>query len=193
MRFGAIAAAVALVCAGPASAARYFEFQFKGEALQPTTADDGTQKILAVFTDVLLRYDTLASDTVGVSAGNASYSVTRFAGGLRTNNLPGGNVFNLSFLPTDVPLSETLTPILVSGTFGHILCQRRCGSERRGRITSLSARTSDILPGQIGLFDRTVLVPIEAPEPVTWAMMVLGVGMIGAGMRRRATVSVRYT
>lgn len=30
------------------------------------------------------------------------------------------------------------------------------------------------------------------PEPATWAMMILGVGMVGASMRRRQRVSVRY-
>ena len=30
------------------------------------------------------------------------------------------------------------------------------------------------------------------PEPSTWAMMLLGFGLIGAGMRRRQKVAVRY-
>ena len=30
------------------------------------------------------------------------------------------------------------------------------------------------------------------PEPATWAMMMLGFGLLGAGMRRRTTTRVRY-
>jgi len=42
--------------------------------------------------------------------------------------------------------------------------------------------------------DFTVQVPsISAvPEPATWALMILGFGLVGAAMRRRRTLTVRY-
>ncbi|MBW8911209.1 MAG: PEP-CTERM sorting domain-containing protein [Sphingomonas sp.] len=36
------------------------------------------------------------------------------------------------------------------------------------------------------------LVKAAVPEPATWAMMIVGIGFAGAGMRRRQSVSVRY-
>lgn len=39
------------------------------------------------------------------------------------------------------------------------------------------------------------LVPINlgaVPEPSTWALMILGFGLVGAGMRRKSAVAVRY-
>ncbi|MBV1686662.1 PEPxxWA-CTERM sorting domain-containing protein [Novosphingobium sp. G106] len=41
-------------------------------------------------------------------------------------------------------------------------------------------------------FRVITLASSPVPEPQTWAMMLAGVGMIGAAMRRRAKVSVRY-
>ena len=33
---------------------------------------------------------------------------------------------------------------------------------------------------------------VGVPEPATWAMMILGMGAVGAGMRRRRRTAVRY-
>lgn len=55
-----------------------------------------------------------------------------------------------------------------------------------------AAGTSDSLGGYI---DNTRLTLISAvPEPATWLMMILGLGVIGGAMRRRPkqTVSVNY-
>jgi hypothetical protein len=37
----------------------------------------------------------------------------------------------------------------------------------------------------------TPFIPDAVPEPATWAMMLVGFGMIGAGMRRKARVETR--
>ncbi len=44
-------------------------------------------------------------------------------------------------------------------------------------------------------FSASRIVPIDpggVPEPATWAMMLAGFGLIGAAMRRRQKVAVRY-
>ena len=39
----------------------------------------------------------------------------------------------------------------------------------------------------------TTAVPAAVPEPATWAMMICGFGAIGASMRRRHRVAVRFS
>lgn len=39
----------------------------------------------------------------------------------------------------------------------------------------------------------TATAPLGVPEPATWALMLLGFGAVGAGMRRRQRISVRFT
>lgn len=42
-------------------------------------------------------------------------------------------------------------------------------------------------------FDRTTTPPTDGavPEPATWAMMILGFGLVGAAMRKRASATVQ--
>jgi hypothetical protein len=41
--------------------------------------------------------------------------------------------------------------------------------------------------------DYVLANPLAAvPEPATWAMMIVGFGLVGAGMRRRARVTITY-
>ena len=44
----------------------------------------------------------------------------------------------------------------------------------------------------IGDARQVVNPPGGVPEPATWAMMLLGIGLVGASMRRRQKVAVRY-
>lgn len=185
MRFGMIAAAAAaLVCAGQADAARYFEFQIKGQTIQTLTGDNGLPQNYIVLQDILVAFDTQASYTVGGPFLN--YSVTLGNGSLNTDPQPGGNTFHIGFDPASVPLSEQLGPVAANGTIGSILCPRvSCGFERTGQLYFFAGRTSDIAPATIGITDRTTLVGLAVPEPATWAMMILGLGTVGYSMRRR--------
>ena len=66
-----------------------------------------------------------------------------------------------------------------------------------GAISSLSfLDTSEYWHGiqiGIGATSANAPVPLHMPEPTTWATMILGMGMVGAAMRRRPTTKVRFT
>lgn len=42
------------------------------------------------------------------------------------------------------------------------------------------------------IFDQTVGIAGAVPEPATWALLILGFGAVGAGMRRRTPARVAY-
>lgn len=55
-----------------------------------------------------------------------------------------------------------------------------------GRLTSLGQTNDE-------LFGMAIAIPAAVPEPATWAMMVLGFGMAGFGLRRRRTTVSRLS
>lgn len=55
-------------------------------------------------------------------------------------------------------------------------------------VTTLPGEPSNDTPLNYTLTSQTVDVPSPVPEPATWGLMILGVGMAGIGLRgRRAT------
>jgi hypothetical protein len=54
-------------------------------------------------------------------------------------------------------------------------------SDGSGKIYGIFA------PGEVGDYEFTVFDPVAIPEPATWAVMVLGFGLAGSALRRRAS------
>jgi hypothetical protein len=55
-----------------------------------------------------------------------------------------------------------------------------------GALTFRAVGTSDSTGGYL---DDITISTAAVPEPATWAMMILGFGLVGAGMRRRRTAT----
>jgi PEP-CTERM motif len=75
---------------------------------------------------------------------------------------------------------ESLGALNSSGTFGFF-------------FNPAPGAALDYNGGSIFTFDTIVLNSAAVPEPATWAMTLLGVGLIGAGLRSRRKVGTALT
>lgn len=109
----------------------------------------------------------------------------------------GGPKFSFSFDLNDVQSGSTFAPI----SFGQSAYAYNINPDTRyndvfstppGQITSVMAFTTDVAPLSLQGLERLTVTIL--PEPGTWAMLILGVGAIGATMRRqhKRTVSVTF-
>jgi hypothetical protein len=202
MRFGKMAVAAAvLACAGQADAARYYEFELKGSANTPLIfVAPGVQRDFNYADTIRFVFDTLAppSQLPYYFAGGSGYSILMEGvpgaetGSLSTLTQPGGPLFAFGFSYADVPLSDTLSSIGISNTgFGYrIRLDGRYGytyDTLPGRIVSFRGRTTDVAPALVGAVEALAVTLL--PEPASWAMMILGVALVGAGLRRRRPVT----
>ncbi|MEO6715907.1 MAG: PEPxxWA-CTERM sorting domain-containing protein [Novosphingobium sp.] len=76
---------------------------------------------------------------------------------------------------------------LLAGTYD-FTCGLTCGTTQQWASLSTVGGANGTV--RITLTGRDVGGAV--PEPATWAMMLLGIGMVGASMRRRQKVAVRY-
>jgi len=197
------AAAAALACAGQADAARYYEFELKGTAnTPPIYVAPGVQRDFNYTDTIRFVFDTLGngqpSEPYYYFAFGSGYSIVMEGlpgagrGSLSTLTQPGGPVFGFGFNYADVPLSETLSSIAIGNTgFGY-----RIRPDGRysytydtlpGQIFSFKGRTTDVAPAFVGAVESLAVTLL--PEPASWAMMILGVALAGAGLRRRRPVT----
>lgn len=183
--FLAATAAIAIAAAAPADAATLIftitnvggddrgDFSF---TLDTTRAPDIVLSDSVRYTSgIQVTY----RDVPGVGNGTLSTGLTVFTsrqqGGLMLGALPFGNfrvinttlITNTSF-NSSLPRSQNL-PVFRLGTFD----------------ISTTAQNSGPRP-----FDNYRITIAEVPEPATWAMMVIGFGAAGYGLRRRR---VAYT
>lgn len=198
MRFGIIAAAAAaLVCAGQADAARYYEFEVHGGALVAGTPYAGYpgSETPGYFVDSTTRfsYDTQSNAFYLIANGNGEQIYFNpDQGGIYTMNLPyyySSDIFSFSVDLSKVMYGDTLEFVTPSNTnFGYrLLVESRHGTTRdsyRGDLYSVLARTSDIAPATLGASVGRLSFN-ALPEPATWAMMIVGLGAVGFAMRRR--------
>ncbi|MDJ0278961.1 PEPxxWA-CTERM sorting domain-containing protein [Sphingomonas sp. 2R-10] len=99
---------------------------------------------------------------VGLTASSVTFNTTAFDGGL-TIELPDGDF--RGFLGSQLFTGTTAMPSLLTGAF---------------------TLASDIDQSPVTI---TVSQSVAAvPEPATWAMMIIGFGAVGIGMRRRAAI-----
>ncbi len=201
MRFGkTVAAAVALMCASGASAARYYEFELKAStelvfAVQPFSFQAYQYDITMNFV-----FDTINTGQLVPAIGNYQalepfYDLVNMSnnasnpaiGNILDMQTPDGPGFSFNFSYFDIVNSDMLSTVFVSNdAFSY---RRRVDprylvfSDSSGQITSFKGRTSDVAPSFSGLVTSGVLTPV--PEPTTWAMLIIGFGAIGTMARRR--------
>lgn len=187
MRFGMVAAAAAaLVCAGQADAARYFEFEIKGSTTV-TFYDGLTGRSSDSRVDTVIRatYDTAVFNPEGYRTFITNETLTLTAGLSRlfTTGSPGLTSLDLTFSPSAIAVGGTLQTLTPTGTFGFLNCPRGFCSFVPGTVTSFSARTSDTAPAVLGGSETLSFTAV--PEPATWALMIVGMGAMGYVSRRR--------
>lgn len=215
MRLGLLAAAAAMVLpVGQASAARYYEFQVTGSANTGTLlSPNGTYALNYTSTDTYW-FDTASWSNPGpfaylmdpVSTGGTAYNAgtgfeivlapnaQRSAASISILDQPGGPSYSLSFNLGDIPAGDTLQALPLAGTpfVYRVRADPRYGTTYDtgpGQIVSVLARTTDITPT---IPQATEQLAISAvPEPAAWAMMIAGLGVIGAVLRRRRSTARR--
>jgi len=127
-----------------------------------------------------LSFDRAAS-TVSVGAAPAvSLGIFESTASLSANNNPAAGQYTLvgTF---DTPL--TASPLVFKTAFKLINGATSADVRFFGAVTS----ETGFLPDD---FDKTVSISIAAvPEPENWALLLAGLGVIGATVRRRAAVN----
>jgi hypothetical protein len=129
-----------------------------------------------------------------------------------TNSAPGGfsifrNDFNalgvigpatdavLTTTPIRVPLNTPVTFGLILSTFAGAGSFAQAGSDFGGSFKFASGDAFDLPDGVTvnagsWLVDNRFIDPLAAvPEPASWALMMLGFGLLGAGLRARAPLA----
>lgn len=167
-----------LVIASPASAATFigdsFEGSYRFPRLERSTINGGSLTVspVARFTLETGRINptaTISASNVLITfAGDGRYKVAEF-NGILLKNLSRSNIANFILDP-----SSTL--------FG--FGQSRLSFTSDSLIFNfegLSIRATDRVSANV------VFAASAVPEPETWAMLILGLGMIGSAMRKRRT------
>lgn len=191
MRFGVmIAAAAAVLCAGQADAARYYEFVISGTTrvsyFDPITGLSAGDR--QYTSTVSAFFDTQVSDIPGlIATGDNLFLVYGpFGGSLRTiKSGTDGTTFSLNFDPS--LLTGALQALPATGSYGFTTCTRYgCNNLTAGVLTSAMGRTFDSPPVNPIVGETLTSVAVgSVPEPATWAMMILGLGAVGYMTRRR--------
>jgi hypothetical protein len=202
----ALAAATALAgIAGSAQAAMYFfTTTLAGSNEVPANASAGTGSATLLWDDLAhtATYDITFSGLTGTTIASHTHS--------RTPGQPGPNFTVATTIPTytGFPLGVT------AGTYHHTFDTTAVGSYNPAYVTAwgglpqaetallaglnsgtayLNIHTTDVPSGEI----RGIWAGGLVPEPASWALMIAGFGLAGAGLRRRraeaklAAVSVR--
>ena len=170
-----IAAAVATVAMAPAANA----------AITMTTTDTGAGSFTIGFGATELADTFTESFTFDVASGlTGLFSLAATTTGTGTNNVDFSSV------------------VLSGGTLGaggFSFAQVLANPETRGGDVNIGSGSYRVTfngtsAGANGSFGGSVAFAAAAvPEPATWGMMILGMGMVGASLRRRNTkVAVTY-
>ncbi|MCW2395902.1 MULTISPECIES: PEPxxWA-CTERM sorting domain-containing protein [unclassified Sphingobium] len=182
-------AAVLAVIAMPAQAATVVHYQASGPASGYMDTGKGTAEFTGmIYVDAIFP----AQDMMGywctppVSCFYAGSSVI----GRNENEHTYGN-FRLEFdhILTGMPLTEDgfLGGTALGNVYG--LPPGSGGGSGTGTLTSLTVTTYEGSAGGGSVF--VSVVPNAVPEPATWAMMILGFGLLGGALRRQAQLSMR--
>jgi hypothetical protein len=172
-----------------------------------TFADVSPRLLLNGFLDVAASAGAAVAQVDGSLNLNGEGFVLRF-----TNSAPGGfsifrNDFNalgvigpatdavLTTTPIRVPLNTPVTFGLILSTFAGAGSFAQAGSDFGGSFKFASGDAFDLPDGVTvnagsWLVDNRFIDPLAAvPEPASWALMMLGFGLLGAGLRARAPLA----
>ncbi len=122
-----------------------------------------------------------------------SQAGTFMAGGLNSGGCDGsGAFFCFSFAPTVAVASEMDFDIKTTGTFD--LSTTNLPDLKIEFVNSAGKKVESLFSADIPLCTTACPVPTTnggggVPEPATWAMMLVGVGMVGGAMRMRRKVA----
>jgi len=194
-----LAVASAITLAAPAKAARYISFTFAGRG----GALNGTLDTLAMPSNK----GNMFVDAQGFGVGQFYYSIYNigfslgraypdggfypiyqsFSGGANFSPAIDLSAANFSYDLSATNFNAWAESIdyydpNVGGTGGYT------GFSRQSKLTQFRVIGSDIPTGPIGFFFDWSTP--ETPEPSTWAMMLAGIGAIGASVRRKRGSSV---
>ena len=179
----ALAASAALVCAMPANA-DVLDFTGHLSARAVVASDPSCSPL---FRGVISPSDTVGNSSLGAFTYGHTACTSGAVGG------PVFGAFSLSFLEGggfegtfDGLAAPTATPPLSTLNFVYTILSgtgRFAGAS--GTFTGIGTADPRVRPSQIELdFNGAVNAP-AVPEPATWAMLILGFGMVGWTMRYR--------
>ncbi len=194
MRVGRwMAAAAFLLVAGQANAARYYEFTIVGDGYIGAGNDMFSSPTAHTVLDTLVFSFDTATDAVGGSYYSRDGIIIGQNGLTRLFNGVTRGDFSLDFALASVAYGGFPKSIDAGGDFTYYTCDRAtCVPAAPTRLISLQGRTSDIAPAKLGIEIESIQ-SFPTPEPATWAMMILGMGVVGSAMRRRrASIRVSF-
>ena len=199
MRFGLAAAAAALACAAPSEAAiLIYSFYSTGSGgmseTSPTTGVQTTRSYIGGVFSVVIDTDkavTTATQTTFTAVGfdRTQYTLISNAAGMSLTTL-FGTPYDRDYTSTSAsicfaspqPVGFLVVPVAVdqSCSSGGTTVQSHYGrGGYSGKITGFDVRSAPAGTLLIAGFTGDV------PEPATWAMMIVGFGILGASLRQR--------
>ena len=139
---------------------------------------------------------TTANPWLSTNTATDTMTFSSFTGGVRAF---GGNFFGSditgafasgSITLTATDASGTVTQTITGATTSSFLGFVSTGPLLSATVTSVQPAAGFLWPTVDNLTLAGAATPTPGvPEPATWAMMIVGFGLVGAAMRRRATMA----
>jgi Protein of unknown function (DUF642)/PEP-CTERM motif len=143
------------------------------------TAQDGNNSI-----DLSGNGPATLSQTVNGLAAGTSYVVSFFISGNPDNqgNTPATKTATLTLGGSSFPVSYT---VIGSNSSSNMQWQQVSYTFLAGSSSALLSLAGSPANGPYGLAVDNFSIAAAVPEPASWLMMILGFGLVGAGLRRR--------
>lgn len=94
-----------------------------------------------------------------------------------------------NFQTTPAPIGSPYAPI----AFGGLTARSIFGSVGLDGFSTLTVKNTGLAGVGTDVFSAGFVGVPTIPEPATWMMMILGIGAIGLGMRRRPNIGVAFS
>lgn len=111
-----------------------------------------------------------------------------FGGALPSELTLNGSAFNYDPTMGNLLLQITVTGLTAAGTGGQASLSSASYTGLTSRLTVNANGAANLLP--VGAV--TTFMSSAVPEPATWAMMIIGFGLVGGVMRRRSTAAASF-